>query len=101
VIKASDFTGNAVGLIHTTGPMLPRLADEYGPLVPELRELILRPDTPGCRRQGSHRQAASQRRGAVRGDLARPRSRRGPDALMAVYGIGIQTVTREPELRCP
>jgi hypothetical protein len=46
VIKASDFTDNAVGLIHTTGPMLPRLAGKYGPLVPVLRELILRPDTP-------------------------------------------------------
>jgi hypothetical protein len=44
VIKASDFTDNAVGLIHTTGPMLPRLAGKYGP--PVLRELILRPDTP-------------------------------------------------------
>jgi hypothetical protein len=46
VIKASDFTDNAVGLIHTIGPMLPRLAGKYGPLVPVLRELILRPDTP-------------------------------------------------------
>jgi len=46
VIKASDFTGNAVGLIHTTGPKLSKLADKYRPLVPGLRELILRPDTP-------------------------------------------------------
>ena len=46
VIKASDFTDNAVGLIHTTGPKLSRLAKKYGPLVPVLRELILRPDTP-------------------------------------------------------
>ena len=46
VIKASDFTDNAVGLIHTTGPMLQRLADKYGPLVPVLRDLVLRPDTP-------------------------------------------------------
>ena len=46
VIKASDFTDNAVGIIHLTGPKLPNLAGKYGPLVPALRELILRPDTP-------------------------------------------------------
>jgi hypothetical protein len=46
VIKASDFTDNAVGLFHTTGPKLARLAGKYRPLVPVLRELILRPDTP-------------------------------------------------------
>ena len=46
VIKVSDFTDNAVGLFHTTGPMLGRLAGKYRPLVPVLRELILRPDTP-------------------------------------------------------
>jgi hypothetical protein len=46
VIKASDYTDNAVGLIHTTGPKLSRLARKYGPLTPTLRELILRPDTP-------------------------------------------------------
>jgi hypothetical protein len=46
VIKASDFTDNGVGLIHTTGPRLGRLADKYAPLVPVLAELITRPDTP-------------------------------------------------------
>jgi HD domain len=46
VIKASDFTDNAVGIIHTTGPKLARLAGKYGPLVPALHELILRPDSP-------------------------------------------------------
>jgi len=46
VIKASDITDNAVGIIHLTGPKLARLAGKYGPLVPALRELILRPDTP-------------------------------------------------------
>ena len=46
VIKASDFTDNAVGLIHTTGPKLSKLASKYRPLVPVLRELILREDTP-------------------------------------------------------
>ena len=46
VIKASDFTDNAIGLIHLTGPKPARLARKYSPLVPVLRELILRPDTP-------------------------------------------------------
>jgi (p)ppGpp synthase/HD superfamily hydrolase len=46
VVKVSDFTDNAVGLIHTTGPKLSKLARKYRPLVPVLRELILRPDTP-------------------------------------------------------
>ena len=30
VIKASDFTDNAVGIIHTTGPNLSKFADKYG-----------------------------------------------------------------------
>jgi len=46
VIKASDFTDNGVGLIHTTGPALARLAAKYAPLVPVLAELIARQDTP-------------------------------------------------------
>jgi hypothetical protein len=46
VIKASDFTDNGVGLIHSTGPRLRRLASKYAPLVPVLRDLIARPDTP-------------------------------------------------------
>jgi hypothetical protein len=45
MIKASDFTGNAVGIIHITGPEVSKLAGKYGPLIPALRELILRPDT--------------------------------------------------------
>jgi hypothetical protein len=46
VIKASDFTDNGVGLIHSTGPRLHKLAGKYAPLVPVLRELIARSDTP-------------------------------------------------------
>lgn len=46
VIKASDFTDNGVGLIHTTGPKLDSLAAKYAPLVPVLRDVIGRPDTP-------------------------------------------------------
>ncbi len=42
----SDFTDNGVGLIHTTGPRVGKLAAKYAPLVPVLRELIARPDTP-------------------------------------------------------
>jgi len=46
VVKASDFTDNGVGLIHTTGPGLEKLAGKYAPLVPVLAGLIARPDTP-------------------------------------------------------
>jgi len=46
VIKASDFTDNGAGLMHTTGPRLRRLAGKYAPLVPVLADLIARPDTP-------------------------------------------------------
>lgn len=46
VIKISDFTDNGVGVIHTTGPKVVKAATKYAPLVPVLRELIARPDTP-------------------------------------------------------
>jgi hypothetical protein len=46
VIKASDFTDNGVGLMHTTGPRVDRLASKYTPLVPLLAELIARLDSP-------------------------------------------------------
>ena len=46
VIKASDFTDNGVGLIHTTGPRVAALAAKYAPLIPVLRDVITRPDTP-------------------------------------------------------
>ena len=46
VVKASDFTDNGVGLIHTAGPRTVKLARKYAPLVPVLRDLIARPDTP-------------------------------------------------------
>ena len=50
VIKASDFTDNGVGVIHTTGPKAAELARKYAPLVPVLADLIARPDTPlSCR----------------------------------------------------
>ena len=46
VIKLSDFTDNGVGVIHTTGPKVRSAATKYAPLVPVLRELAGRADTP-------------------------------------------------------
>ncbi|UQU63688.1 HD domain-containing protein [Couchioplanes caeruleus] len=46
VIKVSDFTDNGVGVIHTTYDKARSSAIKYRPLVPKLRELIGRPDTP-------------------------------------------------------
>jgi (p)ppGpp synthase/HD superfamily hydrolase len=46
IIKVSDFTDNGAGLMHTTGPKLRKLAGKYRPLIPELTELVNRPDTP-------------------------------------------------------
>jgi len=46
LIKASDFTDNGVGILYTVGPKVRRAATKYGPLVPQLRELVARPDTP-------------------------------------------------------
>jgi hypothetical protein len=72
VIKASDFTDNGVGLIHTTGPRMRRLADKYAPLVPVLQDLIARPDTPLDAAVKEHILAqidrAADRFAAVRGD---------------------------------
>jgi (p)ppGpp synthase/HD superfamily hydrolase len=46
VIKASDFTDNGVGITQLEGGRAARLARKYRPLVPVLRELLARPDTP-------------------------------------------------------
>lgn len=46
VIKASDFTDNGVGLIYTSPHRLVSLAGRYRPLVPVLRDMIARADTP-------------------------------------------------------
>jgi (p)ppGpp synthase/HD superfamily hydrolase len=46
LIKVSDITDNGVGIIHTTGPKMVRLASKYAPLVPVLADLITRLDTP-------------------------------------------------------
>jgi (p)ppGpp synthase/HD superfamily hydrolase len=46
VIKISDFTDNGVGVIHTTLEKATSSARKYRPLVPTLRELVGRPDTP-------------------------------------------------------
>jgi hypothetical protein len=75
VIKASDFTDNGVGLIHTTGPRLHRLAGKYAPLVPVLQDLIARPDTPLDPAVKQHILAqldrAADRFAALRGDAGR------------------------------
>jgi hypothetical protein len=46
VIKLSDFTDNGVGVIHATGPKVHSAATKYRPLVPVMRELVVRADTP-------------------------------------------------------
>jgi len=46
VIKVSDFTDNGVGVVHTTPEKAVSAARKYRPLVPKLRELVGRPDTP-------------------------------------------------------
>jgi (p)ppGpp synthase/HD superfamily hydrolase len=46
VVKASDFTDNGIGLHYTTGAKATQLARKYTPLVPVLKDLIARPDTP-------------------------------------------------------
>ena len=46
VVKVSDFTDNAVGLFHTTGPSLPRRAAKYRPLLPVLRQAGRARDQP-------------------------------------------------------
>lgn len=46
VIKASDFTDNGVGIIHTTGAKVTKAAAKYRLVLPILRELVARDDTP-------------------------------------------------------
>jgi (p)ppGpp synthase/HD superfamily hydrolase len=46
VIKVSDFTDNGVGVVHTSPEKAFSSATKYRPLVPKLRELVGRPDTP-------------------------------------------------------
>jgi len=46
VLKVSDFTDNGVGVVHTTPDKARSSATKYRPLVPKLRELVGRPDTP-------------------------------------------------------
>jgi (p)ppGpp synthase/HD superfamily hydrolase len=46
VIKVSDFTDNGVGVIHAPMDKARRSAAKYRPLVPTLRDLVGRPDTP-------------------------------------------------------
>jgi hypothetical protein len=46
IIKISDFTDNGVGVIHAAGSKAHSFARKYRPLVPLLRDLATRPDTP-------------------------------------------------------
>ena len=46
VIKVSDFTDNGVGVLYSLPGKQVKAATKYAPLVPALRELIGRPDTP-------------------------------------------------------
>lgn len=46
ILKISDFTDNATGLIYTTGPKVPRLARKYYPVIPVLRKALGRSDLP-------------------------------------------------------
>jgi hypothetical protein len=72
VIKASDVTDNAVGIIHTTGPKLSKLAGRYGALVSALRELILRriPRWPPTSRTRSPPTSTTPRSGSPRSGVA-------------------------------
>ncbi len=47
VIEASEFIGDAVGLIRTAGAKPPKLADKDTSLAPVLRTLVLRPGPLG------------------------------------------------------
>jgi (p)ppGpp synthase/HD superfamily hydrolase len=46
VIKISDFTDNATGLIYTSGPKVKKLANKYQPVTPVLLEASNRSDFP-------------------------------------------------------
>jgi hypothetical protein len=67
-----------LGLFHTTGESLPRRAAKYQPLVPVLRELILRADTPLADEVkdmiAAQLDKASARLAAITGDTAGPRA---------------------------
>ena len=54
VIKLSDFTDNATGLIYTTGPKVQRSAIKYLPAVPILRSALDRPNFPLSRSVITH-----------------------------------------------
>ena len=71
IIKASDFTDNGAGLIHTSGPRVAYLASKYAGLVPVLREMISRPDTP-LGKPAQHRILAQLDRAEERFDAILP-----------------------------
>lgn len=46
MIKVSDFTDNAIGIIYTTGEKVPRLGAKYLPLIKVFRTALQRKDLP-------------------------------------------------------
>jgi HD domain len=87
VIKASDFTDNAVGVIHVTGPKLSRLATEVRPVGAGVAGADPAPGHPaGRRRQDHDRRAARHRPWPVRRDLARNGRRRRAAATVSCAG---------------
>ena len=73
VIKASDFTDNAVGIIHLTGPKLARLARQVRTAGTRPARAHPAPGHPaGDRRQGHDRRPVRRRPGTVRRHQARP-----------------------------
>jgi len=80
VIKMSDFTDNGVGLIHTTGPRIGKLAKQVRTARARPARVHRPPGHPACRRrQGARLRPARPRRAALRGDQANARTGRRHD----------------------
>jgi hypothetical protein len=69
VIKLSDFTDNAVGIVHTRRSKAESVAGKYFPLVDDLRELAGRPDTPLSDEVKAHIDEQLRHAGERLGDL--------------------------------
>jgi len=69
-VTADTRSGSSLGRRRDRGAVTsrsyPRLAQKYSPLVPVLRELMLRPDTAGRQHQDHDRRGARHRLGPVR-----------------------------------
>jgi HD domain len=69
VIKLSDFTDNAVGIVYTRRSKAESVAGKYFPLVDDLRELAGRPDTPLSDEVKAHIDEQLRHAGERLGDL--------------------------------